>query len=158
LRGTASEHHISAVTAGLAAALPRLLRRGLRRLHRPADGDGPGPKLSAPKPKFNAGRSTAADPEAVIPVPQEPLGEGAAAEEAAPAPAMSVREHVNTKFVMDGAYMGRFATLNDFYRGPEALIGVPNPRRVADLRGAEPKGLQRICVQLLASTRLGGGP
>mmetsp|Transcript_4272 Transcript_4272/g.12216 ORF Transcript_4272/g.12216 Transcript_4272/m.12216 type:complete len:1420 (+) Transcript_4272:1297-5556(+) len=35
---------------------------------------------------------------------------------------------VNSKFVMDGAFMGRFATLEDFYKGPEELIGVPNPR------------------------------
>ncbi len=35
---------------------------------------------------------------------------------------------INSKFVMDGAYTGRFATLDDFYRGPEALIGAPNPR------------------------------
>ena len=35
---------------------------------------------------------------------------------------------INSKFVMDGAYTGRFATLDDFYKGPEALIGAPNPR------------------------------
>ncbi len=40
----------------------------------------------------------------------------------------SLQEHINSKFVLDGAYVGRFATLDDFYRGPEALIGVPNPR------------------------------
>ena len=41
---------------------------------------------------------------------------------------LAVREHINTKFVMDDAYVGKFATLNDFYNGPEALIGVPNPK------------------------------
>ena len=35
---------------------------------------------------------------------------------------------INTKFSMDGAYMGRFASLDEFYEGPEALIGVPNPK------------------------------
>ena len=39
-----------------------------------------------------------------------------------------VHSLINSKFVMDGAYVGRFATLDDFYRGPEALIGVPNPK------------------------------
>ena len=36
--------------------------------------------------------------------------------------------HVNTKFALDGAFVGRFATLDDFHRGPEEHIGVPNPR------------------------------
>jgi hypothetical protein len=36
--------------------------------------------------------------------------------------------HVNSKFSLNGAYVGQFATLNDFYRGPEALIGTPNPK------------------------------
>jgi hypothetical protein len=36
--------------------------------------------------------------------------------------------HVNTKFSLDGAFVGRFATLDDFHRGPEEHIGVPNPR------------------------------
>ena len=35
---------------------------------------------------------------------------------------------VNSKFSMDGAYVGRFATLDDFYRGPEKHIGTPNPK------------------------------
>jgi hypothetical protein len=35
---------------------------------------------------------------------------------------------INTKFAMDGAYLGRFASLDDFYEGPEALIGTPNAR------------------------------
>jgi hypothetical protein len=39
-----------------------------------------------------------------------------------------VDEHINSKFVMDGAFVGRFATLDDFYKGPEARIGAPNPR------------------------------
>jgi hypothetical protein len=38
------------------------------------------------------------------------------------------RQHVNSKFCMDGAFVGQFATLSDFFRGPEALIGVPNPK------------------------------
>ena len=36
--------------------------------------------------------------------------------------------HVNSKFCLDGAYVGQFATLNDFFRGPEVLIGTPNPK------------------------------
>jgi hypothetical protein len=36
--------------------------------------------------------------------------------------------HVNSKFCLDGAFVGRFATLDDFHRGPEELIGTPNPR------------------------------
>jgi hypothetical protein len=36
--------------------------------------------------------------------------------------------HVNTKFSLDGAYVGHFATLTDFYLGPEALNGTPNPK------------------------------
>mmetsp|Transcript_4287 Transcript_4287/g.12437 ORF Transcript_4287/g.12437 Transcript_4287/m.12437 type:complete len:2062 (+) Transcript_4287:1297-7482(+) len=39
----------------------------------------------------------------------------------------SAQAFVNSKFVMDGAFMGRFATLEDFYKGPEERIGVPNP-------------------------------
>jgi hypothetical protein len=42
--------------------------------------------------------------------------------------AATARSHVNTKFALDGAYVGQFATLNDFYSGPEALIGSPNPK------------------------------
>jgi hypothetical protein len=33
----------------------------------------------------------------------------------------------NSKFCMDGAYEGSFATLADFQEGPEKLIGSPNP-------------------------------
>jgi hypothetical protein len=40
----------------------------------------------------------------------------------------SALRHVNNKFSLDGAFVGRFATLDDFHRGPEELIGVPNPR------------------------------
>jgi len=40
----------------------------------------------------------------------------------------SVDTVVNSKFAMDGAYLGRFATLDDFYKGPEERIGTPNPR------------------------------
>jgi hypothetical protein len=43
------------------------------------------------------------------------------------AQASGLEEHINTKFALDGASVGRFATLNDFYRGPEGLIGTPNP-------------------------------
>jgi hypothetical protein len=39
-----------------------------------------------------------------------------------------VQQHINSKFVMDGAFVGNFATLNDFHIGPEGLIGVPNPK------------------------------
>ena len=39
-----------------------------------------------------------------------------------------VHTFINSKFVMDGAYTGHFATLDDFYKGPEAHIGAPNPR------------------------------
>ena len=46
----------------------------------------------------------------------------------------AVHAHINSKFVLDGAFVGHYATLDDFYRGPEALIGVPNPRI---LEGAE---------------------
>ena len=41
---------------------------------------------------------------------------------------LHVHRHLNSKFVLDGANVGRFAVLRDFYRGPEALIGVPNPK------------------------------
>ena len=34
----------------------------------------------------------------------------------------------NSKFVGDGLTVGEFATLGDFHRGPELLIGAPNPR------------------------------
>ena len=40
----------------------------------------------------------------------------------------AAEQHMNSKFVMQGAYVGSFASLNDFYKGPEALIGVPNPK------------------------------
>ena len=36
--------------------------------------------------------------------------------------------HVNSKFSLDGAFVGRFASLEDFYCGPEELIGSPNPK------------------------------
>ena len=39
----------------------------------------------------------------------------------------SAQEYMNSKFSLDGAYVGRYATLEDFYKGPEALIGTPNP-------------------------------
>jgi hypothetical protein len=34
-------------------------------------------------------------------------------------------EHMESKFSLDGACVGRFAALDDFYRGPEARIGAP---------------------------------
>jgi hypothetical protein len=39
----------------------------------------------------------------------------------------NTNQHINSKFVLDGAFVGRFATLDDFYKGPESLIGIPNP-------------------------------
>ncbi len=39
----------------------------------------------------------------------------------------NARDYINSKFSLDGAYVGRYATLEDFYNGPEALIGTPNP-------------------------------
>jgi hypothetical protein len=39
----------------------------------------------------------------------------------------TAQEYMNSKFSLDGAYVGRYATLEDFYKGPEALIGTPNP-------------------------------
>ena len=36
--------------------------------------------------------------------------------------------HVNSKFVLDGAFLGNFATIDDFYAGPEKIIGTPNPK------------------------------
>jgi hypothetical protein len=40
----------------------------------------------------------------------------------------TVQEHINSKFALDGAFVGKFATLDDFYKGPEELIGTPNPK------------------------------
>jgi hypothetical protein len=41
----------------------------------------------------------------------------------------SEAEEANSKFAMtEGAYVGSFGTLDEFYQGPEALIGYPNPR------------------------------
>jgi hypothetical protein len=53
----------------------------------------------------------------------------------------SAKSHVNTKFALDGAYVGQFATLDDFYRGPEALIGTPNPKV---LEGLEAEHCRRL--------------
>ncbi len=39
-----------------------------------------------------------------------------------------VQEYINSKFTLDGAFVGKFATLDDFYKGPEELIGTPNPK------------------------------
>jgi hypothetical protein len=46
-----------------------------------------------------------------------------------------VEEHINSKFALDGAFVGRFATLNDFYKGPEELIGTPNPKIQQGMEG-----------------------
>jgi hypothetical protein len=40
----------------------------------------------------------------------------------------AAKAHVNSKFSLEGGYVGQFATLSDFHRGPEALIGTPNPK------------------------------
>ena len=61
----------------------------------------------------------------------------------------SVQDHINSKFVLDGAYVGRFTTLDDFYRGPEALIGVPNPRI---FEGAEKEHCDRSNASLQFTT------
>ena len=42
--------------------------------------------------------------------------------------ASEAQQMINSKFSMDGAYLGRFASLDEFYEGPESLIGVPNPK------------------------------
>ena len=57
----------------------------------------------------------------------------------------AVQAHINSKFVLDGAFVGHYATLDDFYRGPEALIGAPNPRV---LEGAE----KEHCLRANAKT------
>ena len=44
-------------------------------------------------------------------------------------------EDANSKFAMtDGAFAGRFATLDDFYRGVEYRLGQPNPKLYEGLR------------------------
>jgi Ca2+-binding EF-hand superfamily protein len=55
-----------------------------------------------------------------------------------------VQQHINSKFVLDGAFVGQFATLSDFYNGPEALIGVPNPKIFV---GAEKEHCFRVNAQ-----------
>jgi hypothetical protein len=40
----------------------------------------------------------------------------------------AVQEYINSKFALDGAFVGKFATLDDFHNGPEELIGTPNPK------------------------------
>jgi hypothetical protein len=39
-----------------------------------------------------------------------------------------VQEHINSKITLNGAFVGKFATLDNFYKGPEELIGTPNPK------------------------------
>jgi hypothetical protein len=48
--------------------------------------------------------------------------------------------HINSKFVLDGAFSGRFASLDDFYAGPETVIGTPNPNII---EGMEVEHCQR---------------
>jgi len=36
-------------------------------------------------------------------------------------------EFINTKFSLDGAFVGNFADLQNFHDGPEKLLGAPNP-------------------------------
>jgi hypothetical protein len=45
-----------------------------------------------------------------------------------------VQEHINTKFTLDVALVGKFATLDDFYKGPEELIGTPNPKMMQGMQ------------------------
>jgi hypothetical protein len=40
---------------------------------------------------------------------------------------LSALEFKNSKFAMEGSFQGSFATLQDFYDGPEKKIGTPNP-------------------------------
>ena len=51
-----------------------------------------------------------------------------AAGKAGSASSSAVQEHINTKFALEGAFVGKFATLDDFHKGPEGLIGTPNPK------------------------------
>jgi hypothetical protein len=44
-----------------------------------------------------------------------------------------VQEHINPKFSYYGASVGKFATLDDFYKGPQELIGTPNPKIFAGM-------------------------
>mmetsp|Transcript_53060 Transcript_53060/g.110677 ORF Transcript_53060/g.110677 Transcript_53060/m.110677 type:complete len:430 (-) Transcript_53060:2054-3343(-) len=37
-------------------------------------------------------------------------------------------EFINTKFSLDGAFIGNFADLQNFHDGPEKLLGAPNPQ------------------------------
>jgi hypothetical protein len=41
---------------------------------------------------------------------------------------LSALEFKNTKFSMEGSFEGSFASLQDFYDGPEKKIGTPNPK------------------------------
>jgi Ran GTPase-activating protein (RanGAP) involved in mRNA processing and transport len=75
-----AEVHVREVSERLAAALPGLLRAGLKRLW------------------------------------------------ASTVDAKTVAEHFNAKFVTEGLTVGKFASLEEFYQGPEALLGMPNPR------------------------------
>ena len=53
----------------------------------------------------------------------------ATAAAAPPESAQTAAAEANSKFSMtEGAFVGSFGTLKDFYAGPEALIGYPNPK------------------------------
>jgi hypothetical protein len=40
---------------------------------------------------------------------------------------INASEFINTKFCLDGAFVGSFASLQEFHDGPEKLLGAPNP-------------------------------
>lgn len=48
----------------------------------------------------------------------------------------AVQEHINSKFALEGAFVGKFATLDDFYKGTEKLIGTPNLKSYRDWRAS----------------------
>jgi hypothetical protein len=56
------------------------------------------------------------------------LREGIKKLQSGPSGECEAEQIINTKFSMDGAYLGRFASLDEFYEGPEALIGTPNAK------------------------------
>ena len=108
-------------TLGIEAALARLLRRGdafdgLRGLR----------QLDAEAAEEYAQEVSARLSAALPGLLQAGLRRLRSAAMSAQGPA--ARTWANAKFVADGLTVGRFATLEDFYKGPEALIGVPNPR------------------------------
>lgn len=46
----------------------------------------------------------------------------------------NAKEFINTKFSLDGAFVGNFADLQNFHDGPEKLLGAPNPQVGAGIR------------------------